>query len=102
MGLTVAPGLPPLPFLLRMLNTTATGQFGSLSHMVLSFFSLSFSANFFMDGSGVRRCEKGLQHRRRGRVKGVFINLLLNHGVRGLRGIYFFASAQVASDWMHV
>jgi hypothetical protein len=30
-------------------------------------------------------------------VKGVFINLLLNHGVRGLQGIYFFASAQVAS-----
>jgi hypothetical protein len=29
--------------------------------------------------------------------KGVFINLLLNHGVRGLQGIYFFASAQVAS-----
>jgi hypothetical protein len=28
---------------------------------------------------------------------GVFINLLLNHGVRGLQGIYFFASAQVAS-----
>jgi hypothetical protein len=30
-------------------------------------------------------------------VNGVFINLLLNHGVRGLQGIYFFASAQVAS-----
>jgi hypothetical protein len=30
-------------------------------------------------------------------VKGVFINLLLNHGVRGLQGIYFFASTQVAS-----
>jgi hypothetical protein len=30
-------------------------------------------------------------------VKGVFINLLLNHGVLGLHGIYFFASAQVAS-----
>jgi hypothetical protein len=30
-------------------------------------------------------------------VKGVFINLLLNHGVRRLQGIYFFASAQVAS-----
>jgi hypothetical protein len=30
-------------------------------------------------------------------VNGVFINLLLNHGVRGLHGIYFFASAQVAS-----
>jgi hypothetical protein len=30
-------------------------------------------------------------------VKGVFINLLLNHGVRGLQGIYFLASAQVAS-----
>jgi hypothetical protein len=30
-------------------------------------------------------------------VKGVFINLLLNHGVRRLHGIYFFASAQVAS-----
>jgi hypothetical protein len=26
-----------------------------------------------------------------------FINLLLNHGIRGLQGIYFFASAQVAS-----
>jgi hypothetical protein len=30
-------------------------------------------------------------------VKGVFINLLLNHGVLGLQDIYFFASAQVAS-----
>jgi hypothetical protein len=30
-------------------------------------------------------------------VKGVFINLLLNHGVHGLQGIYFFASAQVVS-----
>jgi hypothetical protein len=30
-------------------------------------------------------------------VNGVFINLLLNHGVRGLQDIYFFASAQVAS-----
>jgi hypothetical protein len=30
-------------------------------------------------------------------VNGVFINLLLNHGVRGLHGIYFFDSAQVAS-----
>jgi hypothetical protein len=30
-------------------------------------------------------------------VKGVFINLLLNHGVHGLQGIYFFASVQVAS-----
>jgi hypothetical protein len=25
----------------------------------LSLFSLSFSANFFMNGSGVRRCERG-------------------------------------------
>jgi hypothetical protein len=30
-------------------------------------------------------------------VNGVFINLLLNHGVRRLQGIYFCASAQVAS-----
>jgi hypothetical protein len=30
-------------------------------------------------------------------VNGVFINLLLNHGVRGLQGIYFFGSAQVAN-----
>jgi hypothetical protein len=30
-------------------------------------------------------------------VKGVFINLLLNHGIRGLQGIYFFASAQITS-----
>jgi hypothetical protein len=30
-------------------------------------------------------------------VKEVFINLLLNHGVRGLQGIYFFRNAQVAS-----
>jgi hypothetical protein len=30
-------------------------------------------------------------------VNGIFINLLLNHGVRGLQGIYFFASAQVAN-----
>jgi hypothetical protein len=50
-----------------------------------------------MHGSAVCRCEKGLQHKRRGRVKEVFINLLLNHGVRGLQGIYFFASTQVAS-----
>jgi hypothetical protein len=97
MGLTIAPGLPPLLFSLSMPATTTTGQFGSLFHTILFFFPLSFSANFFMDGSGVRRCEKGLQHRRRGRVNGVFINLLLNYGVRGLQGIYFFASAQVAN-----
>jgi hypothetical protein len=59
MGLTVAPGLLPLLFSLSMPDTTTTGQFGSLLHMVLSFFSLSFSANFFMDGSGVRRYERG-------------------------------------------
>jgi hypothetical protein len=41
------------------------GQFGSLFHMVLSFFSLSFSANFFMDGSGVRRCERGFSTSKR-------------------------------------
>jgi hypothetical protein len=59
MGLTVAPGLPPLLLSLSMPDTTTTGQVGSLFHMVLSFFSLSSSANFFMDGSGVRRCERG-------------------------------------------
>jgi hypothetical protein len=59
MGLTIAPGLPPLLFSLSMPDTTTTGQFGSLFRMVLSFFSLSFSANFFMNGSGVRRCKKG-------------------------------------------
>jgi hypothetical protein len=59
MGLTVAPGLLPLLLSLIMPDTTTTGQFGSLFHMVLSFFSLSFSANFFMDGSGVRWCERG-------------------------------------------
>jgi hypothetical protein len=59
MGLTVAPSLPPLLFSLSMPDTTTTGQFGSLFHTVLSFFSLSFSANFFMNGSGVRRCERG-------------------------------------------
>jgi hypothetical protein len=59
MGLTVAPNLSPLLFSLSMPDTTTTGQFGSLFHMVLSFFSLSFSTNFFMDGSGVRRCERG-------------------------------------------
>jgi hypothetical protein len=59
MGLTVAPSLPPLLFSLSMPNTTTTGQFGSLFRTVLSFFSLSFSANFFMNGSGVRRCERG-------------------------------------------
>jgi hypothetical protein len=59
MGLIIAPGLPPLLFSLSMLDTTTTGQFGSLFHTVLSFFSLSFSANFFMNGSGARRCERG-------------------------------------------
>jgi hypothetical protein len=59
MGLTVAPSLPPLLLSLSMPDTTTTGQFGSLFHMVLSFFSLLASANFFMDGSGVRRCERG-------------------------------------------
>jgi hypothetical protein len=54
MGLTVAPGLPPLLFFLSMPDTTTTGQFGSLFRMVLSFFSLSFSTNFFMNGSGIR------------------------------------------------
>jgi hypothetical protein len=59
MGLTVAPGLPPLLLSLSMPGTMTTGQFGSLFHMILSFFSLLFSANFFMDASGVRRCERG-------------------------------------------
>jgi hypothetical protein len=59
MGLTAAPGLLPLLLSLSMPDTTTTGQFGSLFHMVLSFFSLSSSANFFMDGSGVCRCERG-------------------------------------------
>jgi hypothetical protein len=59
MGLTVAPGLPPLLFSLSMPDTTTTGQFGSLFHSVLSFFLLSFSANLIMNKSGVRRCERG-------------------------------------------
>jgi hypothetical protein len=59
MELTVVPGLPPLLFFLSMPDTTTTGQFGSLFRTVLSFFSLSFSTNFFMNGSGVRWCERG-------------------------------------------
>jgi hypothetical protein len=59
MGLTVVPGLPLLLFSLSMPDTTTTGQFGSLFRTVLSFFSLSFSANFFMNGSGVCQCERG-------------------------------------------
>jgi hypothetical protein len=59
MGLTVAPDLLPLLFSLSMPDTTTMGQFESLFRTVLSFFSLSFSANFFMNGSGVRRCERG-------------------------------------------
>jgi hypothetical protein len=59
MGLTVAPGLPSFLLSLSMPDTTTTGQFGSLFHMVLSFLSLSFSTTFFMDGSGVRQCERG-------------------------------------------
>jgi hypothetical protein len=58
-GLTIAPGLSLLLFSLSMPDTTTTGQFGSLFRMVLSFFSLSFSTNFFMNGSGVRQCERG-------------------------------------------
>jgi hypothetical protein len=60
MGLTIAPGLPPLLFSLSMPTTMTMGQFGSLFHMVLFFFSLSFSATFLMDGSGVRRYERGI------------------------------------------
>jgi hypothetical protein len=59
MGLSVAPGLPPLLFSLSMPDITTTGQLGSLFHMILFFFSLSFSATFFMDGSGVCQCERG-------------------------------------------
>jgi hypothetical protein len=59
MGLTVAPGLPPLQFSLSMPETTTTGQFGSLFRSVLSFFSLSFSANLVMNESRVRQCERG-------------------------------------------
>jgi hypothetical protein len=59
MGLTIAPGLPPLLFFLSIPATTTTGQFGSLFHMVLFFFSLSFSATVVMDGSGVRRRKRG-------------------------------------------
>jgi hypothetical protein len=40
---------------------------------------------------------KGALAQAKGASKGVFINLLLNHGIRGLHGIYFFASTQVAS-----
>jgi hypothetical protein len=35
MGLTIAPGLPPLLFFLSMPTTMTMGQFGSLFHMVL-------------------------------------------------------------------
>jgi hypothetical protein len=59
MGLTIAPDLPPLLFSLSMPATMPTGQFGSLFHPVLFFFSLSFSATFFMNGRGVCRCERG-------------------------------------------
>jgi hypothetical protein len=59
MGLTIAPGPPLLLFSLSMPATTTTGQFGSLFYMVLFFFPLSFPATFFMDGSGVCRCERG-------------------------------------------
>jgi hypothetical protein len=59
MGLTIASGLPPLLFSLGMPATTTTGQFGSLFYMVFFFFSLSFCATFFIEGSGVRRCERG-------------------------------------------
>jgi hypothetical protein len=40
---------------------------------------------------------KGASAQAKGANKGGIHNLLLNHGVRGLQGIYFFASAQVAS-----
>jgi hypothetical protein len=59
--------------------------------------SILYVRSFFKNGTGltvfvmlqvIRACLL---------VKGVFINLLLNHGVRRLQGIYFFASAQVAS-----
>jgi hypothetical protein len=59
MGLTIAPGLPLLLFFLSLPATATTGQFGSLFHTVFFFFSLSFSTTVFMDGSGVRRCERG-------------------------------------------
>jgi hypothetical protein len=59
MGLTVAPGLPPMLYSLSMPDTTTTGQFGSMFRTVLSFFSLSFSTNFFMNGGGVRWYERG-------------------------------------------
>jgi hypothetical protein len=95
MGLIVAPGLPPLLFSLSLLDTPTTGQFGSLFRTVFLFtIVLCQLLPEWEWGSSVW---KGLQHRRRGRVNGIFINLLLNHGVRGLQGIYFFASAQVAS-----
>jgi hypothetical protein len=95
MGLTVAPGLPPLLFSLSLPDTPTTGQFGSLFRTVFLFtIVLCQLLPEWEWGSPVW---KGLQHRRRGWVNGVFINLLLNHGVRGLQGIYFFTSAQVAS-----
>jgi hypothetical protein len=59
MGLTVAPGLPPLLFFLSRPDTPTTGLFGSLFRMVCLSFSPSFSANFVMHGSAVRRCERG-------------------------------------------
>jgi hypothetical protein len=40
---------------------------------------------------------KGASAQPKGASKGGIHNLLLNHGVRGLQGIYFFASAQVVS-----
>jgi hypothetical protein len=95
MGLTVAPGLPSLLFSLSMPNTTTKGQFGSLFRTVFLFTIVLCQLLHEWEWSS-QVC-KGLQHRRRRRVKGVFINLLLNHGVHGLQGIYFFASAQVAS-----
>jgi hypothetical protein len=97
MGLTIAPGLPPLLFSLSLSATTTTGQVWiTIPHGFVFLFTivLCHLLHGWEWGSPVW---KGLQHRRRGRVNGVFINLLLNHGVRGLQGIYFFASAQVAN-----
>jgi hypothetical protein len=95
MGLTVAPGLPPLLFSLSLPDTPTMGQFGSLFRTVFLFTIVL--CQLLPEWEWSSPVWKGLQHRRRGRINGIFINLLLNHGVRGLQGIYFFASAQVAS-----
>jgi hypothetical protein len=81
MGLTFAPGLPPLILGLRM---PSTRNLGGVLHSSIGFSSLVFT---WLVGSWVRQCEWGFNTGKRGQVKWAS-NLVATSWCRG--SISFF------------